>query len=171
MWQKFKEIPIIIQLLIVGVFLYFLYRVYVYFFITRPRESNYNAAVNQAQTSLNELEQQGIKPSYGQSEYTSMANALEQTFTGCGLDWSGVVVPTFQKMKNDADAYALVQNYGVRNFDECGWGSFTGDLASALTYKTSGVILTIPNQSDIFTDASIKSINKILSQNGLKFQF
>lgn len=130
---------------------------------------NYNAAVNQSQTALTQLAAAGVKPSYAQAEYISMANALSTTFTGCGIDWTGVVVPTFQKMKNDADVYALIQNYGVREFDECGWGSFNGDLAAALTYKTGGLILTF--SINPFTDASVSSINKILKQNGLTFQF
>lgn len=153
-----------ILLIVVG---YLLYKAYIYVTVTLPQSKNYTATVKNAQTELSNLASQGISPSYPQATFNGMANDLQQTFTGCGLDWTGVVVPTFQQMKNQADVYALISTYGVRTFDECGWGSFTGDLASAISYKTSGIILTATLNP--FTDASIASINAILKQNGLTF--
>lgn len=164
----FKRYPWV-WFIVIALILFIGYKLYVYFTVTRPQNANYNATVTSAQTELTTLASQGINPSYPKEAYGGMANDLQTTFTGCGLDWSGVVVPTFQKMKNDADVYALISNYGVRTFDECGWGSFTGDLHAALVYKTGGVILTVPNITDIFTVASIENINKILEQNGIKY--
>lgn len=170
LWKWFTTRPLWLQIAIIVLILIILYSIYKW--IKRKTESgNYYAAVSQSETALNQLAQQGIHPSYPQDQYTSMANALETTFTGCGLDWAGVVKPTFEKMKNDADIHALIKNYSVREFDECVWGTFNGDLSAALTYKTGGIILTIPNVTEIFTDASVSAINKILKQNGLTFQF
>ena len=131
--------------------------------------ANYNAAVGQTQQALDQLASVGTHPSYGQADYTGMANALAATFSGCGMDWEGIVIPTFQKMKNDADVYALIQNYGVQTIKECGWGSFTGDLSATLGYKTSGVILN-PSINP-FTTYTLKQINDVLTQNGLTYAF
>lgn len=165
----FKGLPVGIQIALVLIFLLILYMIY-RMIRKQVKKGNYNAAVNQSQTALHQLAQNGVNPSYGQAQYTSMANALETTFTGCGFDWAGIVVPTFKKLKNDADAYALIQGYGVRTIKECGWGEFTGDLASTITYKTSGIVLDLPNWSD-FSNPSPDALNKIMSQNGLTFQF
>jgi len=133
---------------------------------------NYNATVNQSQDALNQLADQGVKPSYGQAQYSSWADAIQKGFEGCGGGWSSILKPTLQAMKNDADVYALIQNYGVRTFDECGWGSFEGDLAAAIGYKFSGFR---------FCDAwlnptcekcgCVSEINKILKSKGIVFQF
>lgn len=166
----FKNIPWWAWLIILAVIIYGVYRLIKYLTVTLPQSKNYTATVTNANTELNNLASQGISPSLPQANYNGMANALQTTFTGCGIDWNGVIVPTFQQMKNDADVYALISNYGVRTFDECGWGSFTGDLASALAYKLSFTTLDF-NPSDLFNDRSVAGVNKILKQNGLTYQF
>lgn len=167
MKQFWSQLPIWGKVIMIVIITFIIYQIYKW--IKRKIEaSNYNAAVNQSQTALNQLADQGVKPSYGQAQYTSMANALQQAFTGCGAAYSDIVAPTFKQMKNEADIYALIQNYGVRKFDECGWGSFEGDLAAALGYKFSGIRFCSPLD---LTCGSLPAINKILKDNGLIFQF
>lgn len=164
----FKNLPLWLQIVIVVVVAYILYLIYQW--IKRKAEAgNYNAAVNQSQTALNQLAQQGIYPSYAQAQYTSMSNALQGAFTGCGTAYDSVLVPTFTQMKNEADIYALIKNYGVRDFDECGWGTFNGDLAAALVYKLTGFTFCPPN--NLLCTGGLSGINKILKDNGLLFQF
>lgn len=127
---------------------------------------NYNAAVNQSQTAINQLAQQGILPSYGQAQYTTLTNTIQQALDGCGAGFDETLKPAFEKMKNDADIYALIKAYGVRTIDKCGLfnGDLNGDLSATLAYKFSGL-------EDYMIDGSIEKINKILSGNGLTFQF
>lgn len=127
---------------------------------------NYTASVNQSQTALNQLAQQGVVPSYGQAQYTTIANTIEQAMEGCGAGFDETLKPAFQKMKNDADVYALIKAYGVRTVDKCGIlnGDLTADLAATLAYKFSGV-------EDYLQDGSIAKINKILADNSITFSF
>lgn len=166
----FINLPKWFQIALIILALFIIYNIYIYI-KNKISAKNFSLAVNQSQSAIDQLNKDGITPSYPQAQYTSMANSLEQTFIGCGLDWSNVIVPTFENMKNDMDVYQLIKAYNVRKIDECGWGSFNGDLSATLSYKLSGIILTIPNPSDIFTNASIASINKILKNNGLTFAF
>lgn len=170
MIKWFLSLPWYAQLGIVVVLAIIAYQIFLYF--KRKAESgNYNAAVNQSQTALIQLEQQGIKPSYGQAQYTAWANTLAIQFEGCNAAGSAAafwdaLTPIFQSMKNDADVYALIKAYNVRTFDKCGLftGDFTGDLSASLSEKFSGLEGSLIRKS-------IGDINDILQKNGVGFKF
>lgn len=121
--------------------------------------------VNQSQSTLNTLTNQGIKPSSSPVQYSTWSNSLQQAFDGCGTGWA-TQLPIWKSMKNDADIHSLITSYGIRSIDKCGLGTgdFSGDLPSTLSYKYSGV------EGGISVD-SISLINKILKANGLIFHF
>lgn len=171
----FKSLPWYGQIILVLIAL-----VILYYFVWKPIKAklssgNYQAAVNQSQTALNQLAQQGVKPSYGEAQYTSYANSLTSAFDGCtgakdaNAFWA-ILEPVFGAMKNDADVYALIKAYGVRTFDKCGYfsGDFTGDLAASLGEKFSGtegwVIATGAGKGKAY-------INDILKKNSIVFTF
>lgn len=161
---KWLQIVIVIVILIV---IYFIYR----WVKNKANEGNYNAAVNQSTTALNQLAQQGVTPSYGQGQYTGYANALQQAFDGCSAVWDSdsfqaKLEEVFNAMKNDADVYALIAAYGVRTIDKCGafTGDFNGDLSATLGYKFSGV-------EGALIRFSISDLNTILKKNGIVYSF
>lgn len=162
--ERWLQIVIIVAIIILA---YLLYR----WIRGMIRASKYNAAVNQSNTALNQLAQQGINPSYAQAQYTSWANNLEGAFEGCSAAGSAssfweTLEPIFKAMKNDADIYALISNYGVRTIDKCGLltGDFEGDLAATLSEKFSGL-------EGVVIGYNTSDINKILKANGLTFTF
>lgn len=168
------KLPILGQIIFWAGVAFAIYKIYMW--IKRKIESgNYNAAVSQSQTALNQLAQQGVRPSYGQAQYTTYANGLQGAFQGCSGSlnasnfWS-TVEPVFQAMKNDADIYALIKAYGVRKIDACGWltGDFEGDLAGTLSEKFSGVEGTLIGGP---SGKGISTINAALKSNGLVFTF
>lgn len=161
-----KPVYAILLIAVILVLIYIAYKVISGAIAKAKQTGNYNAAVNQSQTALNQLAQQGVKPSYGEAQYSTWADALEKAFSGCGAGYSTVVEPTLQQMKNDADVYALIQKYGVRSIDECGWGSFNGDLGATLGYKFSGWTFC-----GSLICGTISDINKILKSKGIVFQF
>lgn len=168
-----KERPILF-LIVAAIVIYFLYKWISGIIAKQQARNNYNATVNQTQDALNQLGQQGVKPSFGQAQYSTWADELQQAFSGCGNGWTSQVKPIFEAMKNDADIYALIQNYGVRKFDECGWGTFEGDLGAAIGYKFSGYRFCdcIPFISCTAENCGSKSeINKILKSKSIVFQF
>ena len=166
--QLWREKPLLV-IIVIAILGYIIYKWITGAIKKSNAAANYNATVNQSQTAITQLAQQGITPSYAQAQFSAMATALEKAFTGCGTGYDSVLVPTFKQIKNEADIYALIQNYGVREIDECGWGTFNGDLAATLTYKLTGFTLCPPN--DLLCTGSISGINKILKDNGLLFQF
>lgn len=154
-----------LQIVIVAVILIALYMAYRYI-KNKLAEADYNKAVMQSKSRLNELAKQGIYPSFPNADYAVFANTIQQALDGCGAGFDETLKPTFEKMKNDADMYKLIEAYDVRKIDKCGLltGDFNGDLAASLTYKFSGV-------EDYMIDGSITKINNILSSNGIKFAF
>lgn len=121
--------------------------------------------VNQSQSTLNTLGNQGIKMTYPPVQYTTWANTMQQAMDGCGPGWA-TQLPIWTGMKNDADVHALIVAYGTRTVDKCGvfTGDFTGDLAATLAYKFSGV------EGSVFS-GSLSDINSILKKNGVTFKF
>ncbi len=59
------------------------------------------------------LADQGIKPSYGASQYQSYATDLFNAMDGPGTKMS-VITTVFGKMKNDADIIELEKAFGLR---------------------------------------------------------
>lgn len=154
-----------LQIVIVVIILLIAYRIYRWIMNT-IEEANFNKAVNQSKSELDKLAKDGIYPTYEKANYTIMANSLEQALTGCGAGFDETLKPTFEKMKNNADIYRLIEAYDVRKVDKCGLltGDFNGDLAATLTYKFSGL-------EDYMVDGSVSKINAILKNNGLTFSF
>lgn len=168
-----KKYPIISAIIIL-ILAYVLYKIISGAVRKAKARSNYNAAVNQSQDALNQLAVKGVKPSYAQSQYSTWADAIEQGFTGCGTGWDSVLKPTLDKLQNEADIFALIQAYKVRTIDECGWGTFEGDLGATIGYKFSGYHFCqcIPLWScNCDSCGCVDAINKILKSKGIVFQF
>lgn len=154
-----------LQIVIVIIIILIAYRIYRWIMNTID-EKNFDKAVRGSKSELDKLAKEGVYPTYEQANYIIMANSLEQALIGCGAGFDETLKPTFEKMKNNADIYRLIQAYDVRTIDKCGLltGDFTGDLAATLTYKFSGL-------EDYMIDGSVSKINAILKTNGLTFSF
>lgn len=164
------KLPIWGQVIFWAFVVFVLYKIYRWF-ERKAQAGKYNAAVNESQTALNQLAQQGVTPTYGKAQYTSYADSLQGAFQGCGGAISAnsfwnTVEPVFKAMKNDADVYALIAAYGVRVIDACGYwqGDFEGNLPATLSEKFSG-------WEGAFNNYSIEDINNILKKNGIVFSF
>lgn len=120
-----------------------------------------------AQNNLEQLAQQGVKPSYQSSQYKSWADQIAAQFDGC--DWSvgmaGLILTESgrvlneicKQLKNDADFLSLETAFGLRTFSNCGpfSGKFTGTLPGAVASELSSW--------------EIGTINGTLKTNGIKF--
>lgn len=171
-WEYIKAHPLIsiASAIVIG---YLIYKLISGAISKARARKNYNTTVSESQTAITQLAQQGIIPSYGQAQYLSWADEIQVAFTGCGGGW-GVVEQIIGKLKNDADVYAMIQNFGIRTIDECGWGSREGNLGALIAYKFSGYRFCdcIP----LFTCdgehcGSITEINKILKSKGITVSF
>lgn len=131
---------------------------------------------NQEQ-ELQNLRDNGVRPTYAESQYRSWADELQNQFDGCDFavrlpvdprivwnrNWSasGAKLATIVlQMRNDADFLALSTAWGVeRTYDQCGWftGEFTGNLSQAV--------------SDELAQPEINAINDYLANENIKYRF
>ena len=127
------------------------------------------AAAAAAASELAALANQGVYPSYSNSQYYVLVNKLVQAMTGCGTD-EAMVYEVFRQMRNEADIRELIKSFGVQYYQPCVWTSpvsyavwqvndkaYGGDLATWLSYDLG--------------QTEISNINSILRGNGLNFQF
>jgi hypothetical protein len=117
-----------------------------------------NKEGGEAKDELKNLSNDGINPTINDAQVQSMCNALVSAFEGCGTD-EDAVYNVMRQLKNDADVYKLINAYGTRKYDACGfWGSDTEKTLSG----------AISDELDVFEK---KTVNGILSSNGIKYQF
>jgi hypothetical protein len=151
--------------LIVGIFGYKIYQD-----IKRKRElKDASQASDQADKELTNLFNQGIKPTISTSQATTLAQSLVQAMNGCGTDETKMY-GVFDQLKNDADVYLLIKQFGVRYYTPCAATnpvsyakylyndkSFGGDIGTWMGYDLTG--------------AEIQKINGILAKKKILFRF
>jgi len=151
-----KGVIVVIILLVIVFIIYKAYK-----FISDKEGASSREDVKDAQKDLNKLIQQGVKPSYNQSQYNDWANSLRKAFDGCGTSnatWTRIFK---DGIKNQADVLALVATYGERTYDGCNW---EGDFGNTTT-NLSGAL------QDELSSSEISQINKWLSEKGINYSF
>ena len=129
---------------------------------------------SEVKSELAQLQQQGIKKSYPDSQYNAWADKIEKQFDGIDWkqnwfdkdvpiigQWSGSgksVAEIFKQLKNNTDLLALVAAYGVRTYDQAGvfTGDFTGNLYQAI--------------QDELDKGEIDALNALLKKKGITYQ-
>lgn len=129
---------------------------------------------SEVKSELAQLQQQGIKKSYPDSQYNAWADKIEKQFDGIDWkqnwfdkdvpiigQWSGSgksVAEIFKQLKNNADLLALVAAYGVRTYDQAGvfTGDFTGNLYQAI--------------QDELDKGEIDALNALLRKKAITYQ-
>ena len=152
-------------LLIVGIFGYKIYQD-----VKRKRDlKEANQAADEADKELSKLSIQGVKPTISISQATTLAQSLVQAMNGCGTD-EKKMYGVFDQLKNDADVYLLIKQFGVRYYTPCAATnpvsyakylyndkSFGGDIGTWMGYDLTG--------------AEIQKINSILAKKKILFRF
>lgn len=117
------------------------------------------ANVQNFKTDLAALAARGIYPSFTASQYSSWANEIEEAFEGCDpINASSfAILAILKKLKNDADFVSLMIAWGVRDYDDCGWGTVSGDLFTAVNSELN------------FLDRG--SCNIVLRDRGITYRF
>jgi hypothetical protein len=119
-----------------------------------------DTGIQDAKKDLKDLEKQGLKPSYNNSQFETWASQLHKAMKDYGTD-SDTVYRIFGNMKNKADILKLIEIYGKR--PETG-GLFAGHLTD------QDLSLAEQIQSD-FSNSDIEKINKIFKSKRIDFQF
>jgi hypothetical protein len=125
-------------------------------------------ALEKINTEIKQLENKGLKQTYPDSQYNSWADSIAKQFSGCdweqGIGWSGSGSKLYNicyRMENDLDFAKLLNAYGIRTYDQCGFypfaGKFTGNLSQAV--------------ADELKEWEIFEINNLLAKRGIKYKF
>lgn len=135
----------------------------------RQEEADLLKASQAANSELAQLANQGIRPTYTDSQFEAFCVKIDGAVAGCGTDEESIY-DVFRAMRNEADIRKLVSSFGVRYFTPCVYSdpvsysiwltnhqAYPGDLASFLA-------------TDLST-GDIREINDILKGNGIEYQF
>lgn len=160
-WYKNSvgKLPVIVQVIIVIILAFALYKG-LRWVIRRFKTRGQQLELTDTTTTIQNLQNQGLQPSFPISQYSTWANQLQEAFDGCGTS-NGVWQNIFSTVKNDLDVVMIIDAYGVREFDACNWegdfGNFKGTLSEALIRELSG--------------SEITEINKYLQSKNIKYRF
>jgi hypothetical protein len=154
----YSDLPPVGKVLVVGAGLFAAWKVYglIVGHIDK-KEDRQNVA--SYKTELERLAAMGIYPSYSAAQYTSWANEIEESFSGCDpINLSSfTLIAILKKLKNDADFASLVTAWGVRSYPDCLWGTVSGDLFTAVNSELN------------FLDRG--SCNNVLAARGITYRF
>tara|TARA_R110000868_G_scaffold101361_4_gene279085 strand:+ start:2664 stop:3224 length:561 start_codon:yes stop_codon:yes gene_type:complete len=128
---------------------------------------------------IKDLETTGLIATFKDSQYKAWADALQNQFDGCDFnisDWVSPILAIWNyynysnsgkklvmiiaKFKNDLDFLKLSTAWGIRTYDQCGWGM--GNVENATLSKAV---------SDELNNGEISKINDALSKQGIKYRF
>ena len=116
------------------------------------------AEKRQIDNAIEDLAKKNIKPTWSKSTYLLAANQIFTALDGAATD-ENVIERIFERMKNDADILSLMEAYGIREV-KSGLplvNNFKGTMAGAI--------------ADEFDEFEVKSLNKILTKNGVTILF
>ena len=131
-------------------------------------------------TDLSQFIKEGIKPSYPASQYKAWADQIQTQFAGCDwqnnvfdmsdpvFGWAGTysgsgkkLVQIIKELKNNSDFASLVDAYGIRKYDQCGFWPFATDFTGNLHKAVQ----------DELDTGEINGINKLLAKKGITYKF
>ena len=138
--------------------------------IKKQAEKKFDLQESESATSdLQNLAQQGIKPTLSNTQIDNIINSLVESMNDCGTN-ENAIYNQFKKLNNTADVYLLLKRWQIRYYRPCAISSpisfakyqfndkaFGGNLSTWLTYD--------------MTSSEILSINKILSDKKINFKF
>lgn len=111
-----------------------------------------------AAIELQQLNSQGIYPTYSDTQYESFAQVIYNAVDGWGTD-EDAIYNVMQSMNNRADVLKLITAFGVREWD---------DPAVPFQYK-SGSLSTALNAD--LNSSELSHVNSILQSKGINYQF
>jgi len=128
-----------------------------------------NKAADAAKGELAELANRGIHPSYQLSQFENFSQAIVTAIDGCGTDEDSIY-SVFNALNNEADIRQLLVTFGVRYTQPC---SITSPISYAIWLANDqafGGPLGVFLRYDL-SDSEISTINSILRQKGINYQF
>lgn len=107
-------------------------------------------------TEVKKEEQAGAQPTYSDSVYMAMADALQAAMFDAGTD-EGRIYSVFEKTKNKLDVLKLVAAFNIRPYYTFGWKQGDYNLSQWFTEELS--------------TSELATVNTILSKKNISYQF
>jgi len=122
-----------------------------------------------ASSDLQDLAQQGVKPTLSNTQIDNIINSLVMAMNDCGTN-EDAVYNQFKKLNNIADVYLLLKRWQIRYYTPCAIQSPISFAKYQFNNKAFGGNLSTWLSYDL-TQSEIAKINKILSDKGIKYKF
>ena len=124
---------------------------------------------SQAENELQNLAQQGIRPTITQTQAEAIILSLVESMNDCGTD-EDAIYNQFKKLNNIADVNLLIARWGVRYYRPCAASSPISYSKYLFNSKAFGGGISEWLNYDL-SQSEIKKINKLLSDKNINFQF
>lgn len=132
-----------------------------YFFNKKDPKAGDSAQLGtEADQKLAALAAQGIYPTDDSSTYESYSSIIVEATDDCGTD-EQAIYDVFSALQNEADVWALVKRFGVRQIKSC----FSGNYFGNTPYNLPQIIVEELSSSERNT------LNSILAQKGITYRF
>lgn len=132
-------------------------------------EKDATKAAQDAANELAALQNQGVNPTYSDSQFQGFVDALVQAMNGCGSD-ENAIYQVFGYMRNDADIRKLITTFGIRYIEPC-WIS-EADAYAVWLFNDKAYGGELASWLNFDLDSSeIGKVNSILRNNGVNYQF
>lgn len=138
-------------------------RIYRSVFPTDAEKKNRELSRN-IDREITDLRNQGKKPTYADSNYTTFANTIYNSMRFAVGDDYATVESTMKKMQNDLDVAKLIQAFGTRQ--DYAFGIPTGNPMDLFTY----VQKELGNDWGGLTNYRVKNINADWKKKGITYQ-
>jgi hypothetical protein len=161
--QKYNNLPMPIQYLLIGGGLFIGYKIVNSFFKSGSEQLT-TSVLNTNEDDIKKFAKQGLKPSFEISQYPMFANIIyESTKYGIG-DSYGTVVETLKQLQNNLDVALLIRAYGTKqNFV---FGIPTGEKRDLFTNIQS----ELGNEYGGLTSYRIEQINNNWASKGITYK-
>jgi hypothetical protein len=165
-YKYYKDLPAWakgVALVGAGVIVYFVgYRIYKYAFPSNAEKRNKELA-NNIQSEIIKAKEQGLTPSYADSNYNTMANTIYNSMRYAVGDNYGLVVDTMKNMKNNLDVAKLIKAFGMKQ--DYVFGLPEGSPKDLFTFVQS----ELGNEYGV-ANFRIKSINSDWAKKGITYK-
>ena len=131
-------------------------------------EKRANQAAELLGNDLTDLSNQGVNPSYSDSQFEVYCQTLEQAMNGCGANMN-MIRSVFHSMQNEADIRKLITQFAVRYYTPCIVSDPFSYTIWLVNNKAFGGSLITWLTSDL-SSHDLAELNGILSGKGIAFQ-
>lgn len=167
-YDKYNEQPPVVKIIVAGGVALLGYSIY----RSIKRKNDEKKLLQAAQAANNELQelgQQGVQPSFSDSQFEVWSTKIDGAVSGCGTD-EEAIYEVFRALKNEADVRKLISVFGIRYYTPCEYSDPVSYSIWLFNHQAYPADLPSFLSADLDSD-NIVEINSILSGKGINYRF